>query len=90
MAKYTKESTPAKKMLLFSSITLAIISSYAIIRIYIVLHIYLQVSETALQVSVRTALSDWTECIKENQFNILPWNITCVFKNVLLRIPMYV
>ena len=33
-------------MLLFSSIIITIILSYAIIRIYINLHIYLQVSET--------------------------------------------
>ena len=40
------QCTPAKKMLLFSSIIITIILRYAIIRIYIVLHIYLQVSET--------------------------------------------
>ena len=33
-------------MLLFSSIIIAIILSYAIIRIYIYLHIYLPISET--------------------------------------------
>ena len=37
----------------------------------------------------RTALSDWTECIRENWLNILPRNITCVFRNVLLRIWMF-
>ena len=46
LAKYTKASPPAKKMSLFSSIIITIILSYAIIRIYTVLHIYLQVSET--------------------------------------------
>ena len=40
------QCTPAEKMLLFSSIIITIILRYAIIRIYIVLHIYLQVSET--------------------------------------------
>ena len=45
-AKYTKASPPAKKMSLFSSITITIILSYAIIRIYTILHTYLQVSET--------------------------------------------
>ena len=45
-AKYTKASPPARKMLLFSSIIITIILSYAIIRIYTILHIYLQVSET--------------------------------------------
>ena len=45
-AKYTKASLPARKMSLFSSIIITIILSYAIIRIYIILHIYLQVSET--------------------------------------------
>ena len=45
-AKYTKASQPARKMSLFSSIIITIILSYAIIRIYIILHIYLQVSET--------------------------------------------
>ena len=45
-AKYTKVSPPVRKMSLFSSIIITIISSYAIIRIYTILHIYLQVSET--------------------------------------------
>ena len=45
-AKYTKASPPAWKMLLFSSIIITIILSYPIIRIYIILHICLQVSET--------------------------------------------
>ena len=35
-----------QKMLLFPSIIIAIILSYAIIRIYIYLHIYLPISET--------------------------------------------
>ena len=46
LAKYTKASPPARKMSLFSSIIITIILSYAIIRIYTVLHIYLQVSVT--------------------------------------------
>ena len=37
--KYTKASLPAKKMLLFSSIIITIISSYAIVRIYTTLEI---------------------------------------------------
>ena len=45
-AKYTKASPPARKMSLFSPIIITIILSYAIIRIYKILHIYLQVSET--------------------------------------------
>ena len=45
-AKYTEASPPARKMSLFSSIIITIILFYAIIRIYIILHIYLQVSET--------------------------------------------
>ena len=45
-AKYTKASLQAKKMSLFSSIIITIIFSYAIIRIYTILHIYLQVSGT--------------------------------------------
>ena len=45
-AKYTKASPPARKMLLFSSIIITIILFYAINRIYTILHIYLQVSET--------------------------------------------
>ena len=44
-AKYTKASPPAKKML-FSSIIITIILPNAMIRIYIILHIYLQVSQT--------------------------------------------
>ena len=39
-------SLPGRKMSLFSSIITTIILSYVIIRIYIVLHIYMQVSET--------------------------------------------
>ena len=46
MAMYAKASPPTRKMLLFSSSIIMIILSYAIIRIYIILHIYLQVSET--------------------------------------------
>ena len=46
MVKYTKAAPPEKKMSLFSSILITIILSYAIIRIYIILHIYLQVSKT--------------------------------------------
>ena len=45
-AKYTKGSPPARKMSLFSSIIITIILSYAIIRIYTILHIFFQVSET--------------------------------------------
>ena len=44
--KYTKASPTARKMSLFSSIIITIILPHAIIRIYIILHIYLQVSET--------------------------------------------
>ena len=47
MAKYTKTSPPARKMLFFS-IIITVILSYAITRNYIILHIYLQVSETEL------------------------------------------
>ena len=47
-AKYTKVSPPARKML-FSSIIITIILSYRIIRIYAILHIYLQISETEPQ-----------------------------------------
>ena len=45
-AKYTEASPPARKMLLFSSVIITIILSYAISRICTILHIYLQVSET--------------------------------------------
>ena len=45
-AKYTKASPPARKMSLFSPIIITIILSYAIIRIYKILHICFQVSET--------------------------------------------
>ena len=45
-AKDTKASPPARKLSLFFSIIFTIILSYAIIRIYTILHIYLQVSET--------------------------------------------
>ena len=45
-AKYTKASPPARKMSLVSSIIITIVLSYAIIRIYIILPIYLQVAET--------------------------------------------
>ena len=45
LVKYTKASLPAKKMSLFSSIIITIISSYAIVRIYTTLDNYLQVSK---------------------------------------------
>ena len=45
-AEYTRASPPAIKMSLFSSIIVTIILSYAIIRIYTILYIYLQVSKT--------------------------------------------
>ena len=45
-AKYTGASPPSRKMLLFSSIIVTINLSYMIIRMYAILHIYLQVSET--------------------------------------------
>ena len=44
--KYTIASLPARKMPLFSSIIIRIILPYVVIRIYIILHIYLQVFET--------------------------------------------
>ena len=45
-AKYTKASPPAREMSLFSSIIIMVILSHVIIRIYTILHIYFQVSET--------------------------------------------
>ena len=45
VAKYTTASPPARKISLFSSIIITIILSYAIITIYTILHIYLQVAE---------------------------------------------
>ena len=45
-AKYTKASPQARKKKNFFSIIITIILSYAIIRIYTILHIYLQVYET--------------------------------------------
>ena len=45
-SKYTKTSPPARKMSLFSSVLITIVLSYMMIRIYTILHIYLQVSET--------------------------------------------
>ena len=45
-AKNTKASLPARKIMLFSSIIITVIFSYVIIKIYTILHIYLQVSET--------------------------------------------
>ena len=45
-AKYTKAWPPAKKMSLFSSIIITIVLPYAMIRIAIILHIHLQISET--------------------------------------------
>ena len=43
-------------MLLFSSIIITIILSYAIIRIYIILHICLQVSETEGQAELHSMM----------------------------------
>ena len=45
-AKYTRPSLHLRKMPLFFSIIITITLSYAIIRIYTILHISLQVSET--------------------------------------------
>ena len=45
-AKYIKASPSARKMSFFSSIIITIVLPYAIIKIYIILHIYSQVSET--------------------------------------------
>ena len=45
-AKHTKAAPLARKMSLFSSIIITIILSYEIIKIHIILHIYLQVTET--------------------------------------------
>ena len=56
-AKYTRTSPSARKMSLFSSIIITIILSYAITRIYIILHIYLQISEINW-VASRTAFKD--------------------------------
>ena len=44
--KYTKTSPPARRMSLFSYIIITNILSYVIIKIYRILDIYLQVSET--------------------------------------------
>ena len=44
--KYTKARPPITEMSLFSSIIITIILSYAINRLYTILHIYLEVSET--------------------------------------------
>ena len=53
-AKYTKASPPARKMSLFSSIIITIILSYAII------------AGLWNWGAHKTALSDWTQCIREN------------------------
>ena len=55
--KYMRVSLPARKMPLLSSIIITIVLSYAIIRIYRILHIYLQVTE-------RVELVGWQNCIK--------------------------
>ena len=44
--EYTRASPSARKMSFFSSIIITIILSYAIIRVYTILHIFLQVSKT--------------------------------------------
>ena len=46
LTKYTRASPPAREVPLFCSIIITIILSYAVIRIYTILHIYLQDSET--------------------------------------------
>ena len=60
--QYTKKSPPARKMSLFSSIIITNILSYVIIRIYIILHIYLQISETE---DCQNCIEQ-TKCIREN------------------------
>ena len=44
--QYARASVPAREISLFSSIIITNILFFAIIRIYTILHIYLQVSET--------------------------------------------
>ena len=72
-------SLPARKMSLFSSIIITIILSYAITWIYI--------SEIELLVEMHWTITQ--SVLRENQFNIFSHNITCVFKNVILRIRMF-
>ena len=47
-----------QEMSLFSSIIITIILTYAIIRIYIILHIYLQVSETESQAGLNWVIGN--------------------------------
>ena len=89
-AKYTKASPPARKMSLFFFIIITIILSCETIRSYTILHIYF--SGIRNWGAGRTALSDRTECMRENLFNILQgislvlWRMflqesECAFKN---------
>ena len=56
-AKYTKASPPARKMLLFSSIIITIILSYALIRICLILHIYFTETEWLVELHWVSGLS---------------------------------
>ena len=93
MAKYTIASPPARKMSLISSIIIAIILSCALIRIYIILHIF----------CMSLKLRGWQNCIewldRVYQRKLIQYTSTeyhlcfqgCSFKNpnVLLKIRMF-
>ena len=92
-AKYTEASPPARKMSLFSSIIITIILFYAIIRIYIILHIYLQVSETEGLADLHwvTGQSVLEKLIQYTSMEYLLRFQECSFKssNLQLRIWMF-
>ena len=92
-AKYTKTSLPARKISFFSSIIIAIILSYAIIRIYIILHIYLQVSLTEGPAELHSVIGQ-SVLEKIISINFTEYNLPfqeCYSKNanVLLGIRMF-
>ena len=92
-AKYAKTSLPARKISFFSSITITIILSYAIIRIYIILHIYFQVPLTEEPTELHSVIGQ-SVLEKINSINFTEYNLPfqeCYSKNanVLLRIRMF-
>ena len=92
-AKYTKALPAARKMSLFSSIIIAIILSYAVVRIYTILHMYLQVSETEGQAELHGVIGQ-SVLEKTIQYTSRVYHLRfqeCSFKNpnVLLKIQTF-
>ena len=89
MAKYTIASPPAREMSLFSSIIITIILSCAIIRIYIILHIFC----ISLKLRGWQKCNEWLDRVcyrKLIQYNSTEYDLNeGTNPNVLLKIRMF-